>query len=163
MEKSLTGIHYNSSQIPARFYLYFRCLFGIFWHPKNIQNQWKFRQGLGEAFGSVWGGIWEAFGGISRLWRRQLAKITKVLRNARGPSLSRDLDRIRQQFLSRPAPPKGGGGSSPKTPRIPPSRPPDLQWSLLFDLRNHIQKFTRFLKAFWLPKCSQKLPKMKLK
>ena len=50
--------------------------------------------------------------------------------------------------------------SSPGPPRIPPGRPPDLRWSLLFDLQNRFQNFTRFLKAFGLPKWCQKPPKM---
>ena len=50
--------------------------------------------------------------------------------------------------------------SSPGTPRIPPGRPPELRIKPLFRLQNRIQNFTRFLKAFWLPKWCQKPSKM---
>ena len=33
----------------------------------------------------------------------------------------------------------------------------------IFDLQNRIRNFTRFLKAFWLPKCSPKPPKIEPK
>ena len=48
----------------------------------------------------------------------------------------------------------------PRTPRIPPGRPPELHPKPLFRLQNRIQNFTRFLKAFWLPKWCQKPSKM---
>ena len=63
----------------------------------------------GVAFGRPLGRIW-------RLWRRQLAKKIKVLRNARGPSLSRDLDRVRQTSLVTPCSPEGGRRILPNAP-----------------------------------------------
>ena len=70
----------------------------------------------GVAFGKPLGRIW-------RLWRRQLAKKIKVLRNARGPSLSRDLDRVRQTNSVTPCSPEGRRRISPLALRIPPGRP----------------------------------------
>ena len=46
--------------------------------------------------------------------------------------------------------------SSPGPPRIPPSRPQISSLLASFGLQNRFQNFTRFLIAFWLPKCSQK-------
>ena len=48
----------------------------------------------------------------------------------------------------------------PRTPRIPPGRPQSLLTRPSFRLQNRIQNFTRFLKAFWLPKWCQKPSKM---
>ena len=50
--------------------------------------------------------------------------------------------------------------SSPGPPRIPPGRPSSTSSGPTFDLQNRIQNFNRFLKAFGLPKCCQKPPKM---
>ena len=50
--------------------------------------------------------------------------------------------------------------SSPGPSRIPPGRPPELRRKPLFQLQNRIQNFTRFLKAFCLPKWCQKPSKM---
>ena len=50
--------------------------------------------------------------------------------------------------------------SSPGPPRIPPRRPQIRCKVASFGLQKRIQNFTRFLKAFWLPKWCQKPPKM---
>ena len=59
--------------------------------------------------------------------------------------ISTEFDRPIQ---SRPAPPKGGGGSSPMPPRIPPNRPQKSGAPPLFDVQNRFQNFIRFLKVF---------------
>ena len=110
--------------------------------------------------GGVKGGFGEAFG---RLWRplggfgRRNGKCAGSLFTTRVYS-----GMLGKLVLSRPAPPRGGGG--PQGPRAfrraAPKKSAGHRPGPLFDLQNRFQNFTRFLIAFWLPKWCQKPPKM---
>ena len=79
------------------------------------------------------------------------------------PLLSRELDRVRQTHLVTPCSPDGGRRILPWAPRIPPGRPQKIGLPPFLASKIRIQNFARFLKAFWLPKLSQKPPKIRQK
>ena len=146
--KNPCGTFIDSSQILPRFWMPFRHILAAKEHPKSMKIQAGAWRDLWRRL--VWdlGSLWNAFRGSGGgNWQ----KILQTWRNARGPSLSRDLDRVRQTCFVTPCSTEGGR-------RILPNAPAPKCWPCLAS-----KIASKFSLDFWSHFGSENAPKNLLK